>query len=224
MNTKPILFNGDMVRALLDGRKTQTRRIAKPPMRDGISDITYCIPGEGCPKKWQGKFGVMFKEPESQWFDPTHDFIPSPFGQPGDLLWVRETHKCNGWATDVATIFYRACESRSYTEMCEQFSVSNHKPLPVDGRWRPSIFLPRWASRLTLLVKKVHIERAQDISPSDATAEGYQGDMPMVDGLSWFARLWNSINGNWDDNPWVWVVEFEVIHKNIDEVLKDKAA
>ena len=81
--------------------------------------------------------------------------------------------------------------------------------------------MPRATSRLTLEITDVRVERVQDISSGDIQKEGYTGDMPMINGEEWFGRLWDSIYNNWDDNPWVWVVEFEVINRNVDRYKED---
>lgn len=220
MKTKPILFNSEMVRALLDGRKTQTRRIIKNSENHG------CLTGD-CPH-WDKK------ECEQSLIELAKE---CPLGQVGDLLYVRETFKCNGWATDVATIFYKASEKNSYTEVCEQFLVDNKKALAVSGKWIPSIHMPRWASRLTLKITDVRVERVQNISEEDAIAEGLkimnednlyyssiapENEWPFnwdLNPIEAYRHLWNSINNNWNENPYTWVINFEVIHKNVDEVI-----
>ena len=184
MMSKPILFNTQMIQALLDGRKSQTRRPC------AMKDVN----------------GKSFYEYGKEAMDAAIRHH-SPFGKVGDLLYVRETFRCNGWATDLATIFYKASENKSYTEMCEQFPISNKKPLIVSGNWKPSIHMPRWASRLTLHIKDIRVERLQDISQNDAVSEGWPGTQnDMVSPNSWFTELWNSINNNWDDNPFVWCI------------------
>ena len=195
MREHPILFNGEMVRATMERRKTQTRRPMRPqPMVD-----------DGCRL--------------------APDMARSPFGQPGDTLWVRETwgvgtrpHPMHGW---VDGIEYRA----------DVFYLDEHDILglnvvdPPDGDcmdhyregWRPSIHMPRWASRTTLTVKRVWAERVQDITEADAAAEGVRpGD--TTDGGSCiqlgFVDVWDRIYAarglGWDANPWVWACEFEI--------------
>lgn len=185
---KPILFSTEMVRAILKGQKTQTRRVIKPQPPDGVGRIRgpelyepakvdrngELVPGEpvyGVYDDW-GEWGAKF-----------------PYGQPGDVLWVRETW-CNA---GVFGYVYRATDSL---------------PVSVKGGWRPSIHMPREAARLFLLIKNVRVERLQDITEEDARAEGAIGIEP----ISVFMNLWNSINGKrypWESNPWVWVIEFE---------------
>jgi len=219
-----ILFSAPMVRALLDGRKTQTRRVLKPATA--------------------GEFlGIVERKPPRYWFacgpnDRTSCEIRAPFAV-RDLRWVRETWRCNGWATDVATIFYRASEGDGYTAMCEQFPIAGKTPLRVTGTWRPSIHMPRWASRLTIRVTGVEVERLQDISEEDAKAEGlewrdgcwatYNGDGTMrcggsPDPIEAYRCLWININGtgSWELNPWVVAVTFETIQANVDVVLTNR--
>ncbi len=216
MTDRQIIFSGPMVKALLDGRKTQTRRILKP-MPNTTSDPS----GNG---NWGAKNRYGY-------WAPVHEIRPYA---PGDRLYVREAWRCNGWATDVATIFYRASEGDGYTAMCEQYPVKGKHPLQPDGKWKPSIHLPRWASRLTLTVTEVRIERLNDISDKDALAEGVEGVVPPVagrdmsiDGDYWeggptrmFRTLWGMIHGPdaWDANPWVVAVTFTVEKANIDQV------
>lgn len=189
MKERPILFSGPMVRAILDGRKTQTRRVVK---------------GEAL-----------------RWLSPEVGFAPTfvanpenslcPYGGPGDRLWVRETHYVESAGYEDGTgrrIFYRASDGDA--------------PISL---WRPSIFMPRWASRLTLEVTAVRVERVQDISGEDAKAEGCDAsgcwehdhdpeDLGCLDSrVPTYRALWDSINGKrpgcaWADNPWVWVIAF----------------
>lgn len=159
MKERGIPLRAHEVRGILDGRQTQLRRVVRMNNDKWIDGEPYWNIG-----------GFRLRD----WPNGVSNPLKCPFGQPGDRLWVRETFRCNGWADDVATIFYRANERNSYTEMCEQFPVSNHKQLPVDGKWRPSIHMPRWASRITLEITGVRVERLQDISREDALAEGIE--------------------------------------------------
>lgn len=210
-----------MIRALLDGRKTQTRRVLQPQpsaICAGFQKVFTDPPrfeaidanGKPC-NVFAGKLGV-------------HPYPPIRFAK-GDRLWVREAWRCNGWASDVATIFYRASEGDGYTAMCEQWLVADHKPLRVETKWSPSLHLPRWASRLTLTVTDVRVQRLQDITPADAIAEGIWApansmtiDCETRDPRDDFQALWNSINGadSWDANPWVVALTFTVERRNID--------
>ena len=218
MQHKPILFSGPMVRALLDGRKTQTRRIVKPKP-DGL------WAGLGYPRA----------------LDDTPVNI-----RPDDRLWVREKHQAHSWAADCVTIRYAAEErTAGFTAQIEQIAYPDgdrnafgYIAPKGPNRWRPGIHMPRWASRLTLTVTDVRVQRLQDIGEADAWAEGctpgdlddhgnpFPAEEPHPKGGSigwdcardWFADLWDSLNGDgaWDGNPWVSVYSFTVARENID--------
>lgn len=196
MKERPILFSAPMVRAILEGRKTQTRRIIDhQPDAEGLWP-RGTAPGAG---------------------DCRH-------GKPGDRLWVRETWAGLG-VKNSAPIVYRA-------------DAPGGERVRVDAPWRPSIFMPRNASRITLDITEVRVERLNDISPEDAEAEGlacvtkdgsmYKYGIPDNDGLpgtddhGWpwhlwrqspvdaYEWLWESINGtgSWAENPWIWAITF----------------
>lgn len=183
MKERPILFSSQMVRALLDGSKTQTRRVLKGTALDWISTPID--------------------------FDP--QFIADaenhlcPYGQPGDKLWVREAWS-EPTSLDPGPTFYRA----DYPA-CVPPQFSNVPPIAAI-KWKPSIHMRRDQSRIMLEITGVRVERLQDISRGDAMAEGCpfpnmaDGDDPR----KWYADLWQKINGpgSWDANPLVWVVEF----------------
>jgi hypothetical protein len=197
LSERPILFNGPMVRAILAGTKTQTRRLVKPQ--------------------------------PAEWLD-THEptILPAacPYGVPGDRLWVRETWsaplKRDGSGYESAGVLYRADPL---------WDGMSHGDFGWD--WKPSIHMPRWASRLTLEVTDVRVQRLQDINEEDAKAEGVTPYTPPHGNISLeqtvpgpgfdgcrlgdqphrlpFADLWDSINAKrapWDSNPWVWAVTF----------------
>lgn len=191
MKERPIIFSGSMVRAILDGAKTQTRRVIKPQPNVFCKHLESKQTAEGfC-------FGDMVDNYMAR----------CPYGIPGDRLWVRETwqnvadmnicHPADGY------VVYRATDPDWET---------------MDGwRWRPSIFMPRSASRILLEITDIRVERVQDISWQNCVKEGYLGDMPMVDGKPWFRKLWNSINAkrgySWESNPWVWAIEFKRVEE-----------
>lgn len=243
MKIKPILFGTPMVQSLLDGNKGMTRRLLPDWQEPGILDSGKWMAMANRHRRWG--FGA-FGDTEIDCIKELQSLAGGscPYGTKRDLLWVREGFRCNGWATDVATIFYKANEHDSYTEMCEQYPVEGKKRLKVSSTWKPSIHMPRWASRLTLEITGVKIERLNDISEADAKAEGitmvpfYPDDgYPLSQGFMFgrnddkapletcaknaFISLWESINGDasWDDNPWVWVVEFNVHRINVDVYL-----
>lgn len=185
MKVSPILFSVPMVRALMDGRKTQTRRVL-----DGWTDAP--------PAYVEGGVITALDERDRPYRWPRTHAV-------GDLLWVREA-----WA-DVLGIIYRA----DYPENDPAYR-------PQKG-WHPSIFMPRIASRLTLLVTDVRVQRVQAITRGDAMDEGCpfpnmrDGDDPH----RWYADLWGQINGagSWAANPWVAAYTFRVISANIDAAL-----
>lgn len=193
---RPILFNGEMVRAILNGTKTQTRRVVKDT---GLYAIDPIIHGEAVAARELERLATR-----------------CPFGQPGDRLWVRESH---WWFKD---------EHNPVTGYFPPKLTLDDVVFRADGddkakTWRPSIHMPRWASRITLEIVAVRVERLQSTSEADAKAEGVGCDsdgwfdylMPSTQccqsAKDSFATLWKSINGeeSWDENPWVWVVEFK---------------
>ena len=200
MTTKPILFSSPMVRAILEGRKTVTRRPVKPRRDWEIGESK-----DGSP--WPYFRPYVYAEPE-----PIE--VPSPYSV-GDLLWVRET-----WAAadmmyqnhelDVPRVIaYRADHSAIDQGLSRQVPIPDWDTASWNWdafRWRPSIHMPRWASRITLEVTSVTVERVQDINDEDAIAEG-------AESIGHFCDLWDSLYG--DDspyslgrNPWVWRVAF----------------
>jgi hypothetical protein len=226
---RPIIFSAPMVRAILDGRKTQTRRVAKVP---------DCTPG---PLRHQAKhagpyFDSYCGEPKTdknprgmsdRWCWWSADDRPDqlseircPYGSPGDRLWVREA-----WAGepvgDDARIFYRASCPNDEADIADGDAIARVRI----GRWRPSIHMPRWASRIDLEITAVRVERLHAITEEDARAEGVDtsvvdpsprgcpgGVLPKhyANARDCFADLWRTINGaaSWDADPWVWAITF----------------
>ncbi len=210
MKERPILFSGPMVRAILEGRKTQTRRVVKPRHywhMDHRDDGT----------QWPYFDDYVYAEP-----DPVE--VLCPYGVPGDRLWVRETWRLIAWDGDAQTVGvdYPADgpdgEAR-YIETADHLALARRL---LSRRKRPSIHMPRWASRITLQVTGVRVERVQDICDADAMAEGVDWS-GLVDrtgltkggAVDTFRALWDSINAKrgygWGVNPWVWVVTFEAL-------------
>ncbi|MCK0533428.1 hypothetical protein [Sphingobium agri] len=231
MTDRPILFSAPMVRALLDGRKTQTRRIMKvqPPRQE---DFPHSVMGinrkvaDGVklfslndyerqpkhPTKWDldGSVGVF----RDAGFPMVYD---ARFAV-GDRLWVKETHACVGDA-DRWTL-YRAS---GYEAECDRHGFEKPYPAESEIKWKPSIFMRRGLSRLTLTVTDVRVERLHQCSEADALAEGIDRiHYPELGDWGWpqrkYAELWNSINGAgaWEANPWVVAVSFDVRKGNID--------
>jgi len=195
MMERPILFSGEMVRAILAGRKTQTRRVVRIQPRFDRAGVTGA---------------VWVQDGLGSWCFP--NAAPEvrqvcPYGQPGDRLWVRETWCMN---EPPSGALYRATDQYSFVALAEARVKQG-----LDLKWTPSIFMPRWASRITLEITKVRVERLQQISHSDATAEGCRPYCVAFDKLpaQEYRDLWDKINlkrgFGWDVNPWVWVIEFQ---------------
>lgn len=201
-----------MVRAILDGRKTQTRRtVRKQPPDDCEIIVEEFEPratdrhGEECPGP--PIFGAY--STDGEWG------LKCPYGRPGDRLWVRET-----WSPDHAQTYphymtvYRADGYPTDQEVAESKGQQRRHDQLGDFRWRPSIHMPRDCSRLTLAITDIGIERLNDISRADAVYEGCQcaGFPSSLTDVGAFAKLWETINGegSWKLNPWVWVVSFNV--------------
>jgi hypothetical protein len=209
MADRPILFSAPMVLALLAGRKTQTRRLVKI---GGAGGLIIDFVKVGTDKEtgrsvyeMRGHGGVPIAIAAGRHFATPHYMPPIAVG---DHLWVKETFGKAAW---MGAIEYRA--------------DGGSEPLE-GGRWKPSIFMPRTASRLTLIVEDVKIERLQDISEEDAIAEGCAPDDASLNlncigpAKSIYANLWDSINGagSWNRNPWVVAYRFRVIPQNIDQI------
>jgi hypothetical protein len=212
MRERPILLNAEMVRAVLDGRKTQTRRIIQSPAKsmqaNGQKVIDYREPGD----KWYGDHVFSMRNQSGTWCDYTKEqfLAKCPFGAVGDRLWVRETFRVHSRATDVSTLVYKASERQSWTEQTHRVPIAKCNKLVSPEKWTPSIHMPRWASRIKLEITGVRVERLQDISETDARAEGITGSL-VRDVTAAYSALWQSINGeeSWQANPWVWVIEFK---------------
>lgn len=228
----PILFKGDMVRAILDGRKTQTRRVVKP------------VPPASC--YWDAESGLFAIGGSCLGL-----IRRCPYGVPGDRLWVREGHAfldfVDGYEEPGDAPFVR--DVRDDEDQIRSVMYRADTPdfeWEEENGWRPSIHMPRWASRITLEVLSVRVQRVQEISEEDVIAEGVRipsndggillqmsgehkpidyckagtiekGTLRILDTSDFirahFASLWDTINAKrgfgWDPNPWVWVVEFK---------------
>lgn len=198
---RPILFSGPMVRAILEGRKTQTRRVIKP--QPNLKDRNT-LSSELMTEAWQAGFVD----------------VHSPYNRHG-RLWVRET-----WAVDgplnVAKAQHEDALAGRYVAGSGPYYRAT-EPAPDSLRWRPSIFMPRWASRIVLEIEEVRVQRLQEISPEDAKTEGVKRGpcncanwvscgCPLSSYRLAFSKLWESINAKrgfgWDRDPFVWVIGF----------------
>jgi hypothetical protein len=254
-------MSAPMVRALLDGRKLQTRRIIKrqPPEDSGRLE-------------WGDYYPTVVKRGEEEpgpltfgaWSRGGEWATPCKYGRPGDLLWVRETWAKEDYQEEIIDddtgpsgcyetpyrwTHYRATPHKGFRVLPDWTPVTHlHESQPASAskitKWKPSIFMPRWASRLTLRLIDVRVERLQEISYEDAIAEGLGFPdarlEPVGDGETWeqsarrlkwpqrlYEKLWESINGegSWAENPWCWALTFDVIHANVDTLVKlEKAA
>ena len=228
MKERPIIFNAEMVRAMLDGRKTQTRRLV-PEWQ--LPKLTKQDPGDDPDSRWMAVaqrhprwgFGVFGATEESCAAQLTESLCP--FGSCDDRLWVRETTEVDEETSDIlclsrysadkAPVLYSGDPADPYTGSIAHWNY----PRPV----RPSIHMPRDASRIDLIITNAHVQRLNDISESEAMEEGVppagrlaqgsyltpKGDFATAKVA--FQRLWESIYGeeSWRSNPWVWVIEFK---------------
>jgi hypothetical protein len=220
MKEKPILFSTPMVKALMEGRKTQTRRVVKPqPIIDIESGRVFTghVPAKRSPydiNNWREPFAEQY----------------CPYGQPGDLLWVREAFM----------------PPLSYGTVTGYLFKADYEGLK-EAKWKPSIHMPKGAARIRLRITEVRVERLKDITEEDTLAEGVASKGPSYNskweenypirfkdyknpcdmyifryGIESFASLWQSINGpeSWESNPFVWVVKFEVVSTTGKEGIK----
>ncbi|HFZ0441505.1 hypothetical protein ACRAOD_16765 [Raoultella ornithinolytica] len=217
MKERGMIFNGEMVRALLGGRKTQTRRIMAPQPADDIERSAFPNPDAiGWKSSLKHKHGST-----------TAHFCP--FGAVGDRIWVRETFQGPLFDYEQMEAFLEDSSKFEKPEFCQYAADGGHRPEYQDADdnlrygWRPSIHMPRWASRILLEITDVRVERLNSISQEDAQAEGLEltGWRPtysdpdsggeVMTPYDNFAELWSSIYGDesWQANPWVWVIEFK---------------
>lgn len=247
---RPILFSGPMVRAILDGSKTQTRRIVKPQPSFRYPGTVRLVYGQHpmSPSGFVGTpaEGLVGGEDRMGWLAEDWcgnvvgaaeaDAFRCPYGEPGrDRLWVRETWRTEELPSGLDGIRFRADDAfvpiEDSPEAADRWGYA-HENGKHGTKWRPSIFMRRWASRLTLEVAGVRVERLHDISEEDARAEGVGsidiiGESVSHPRAAWavaghvtarehFAALWDEINGaraSWASNPWVWVVGFKRIEE-----------
>lgn len=209
MTDRPILFSAPMVRALIEGRKTQTRRVLKPqPDMAKISQPCHPEP------RGAGRWVWMARDDSPGYSFATADFVVR-FAV-GDRLWVRET-----WRTAPEHDGLKPADISVHAPMLFMAGTGVTFPSPLWGKARPAIHMPRWASRLTLTVTDVRAQRLQDISEDDARAEGApRFDSSLGRGFRpGFQSVWEQINGagSWDANPWVAALTFSVEQRNIDQ-------
>ncbi|AWX83050.1 TPA: hypothetical protein ACLKPY_002661 [Klebsiella pneumoniae] len=242
MKERGMIFNSEMVRAILDGRKTQTRRIMK--VQPESSQLGLLLITDSTKHSDIGKY--HWAESNATGNHVRSKLFSSPFGAVGERIWVRETwatlgnedgcyvdwedNLCKGDERSAARIYRASCEQRPgdyglWSIPDDAYWKPHTKEHKFEGAWRPSIHMPRWASRILLEITDVRVERLNAISEEDARAEGIiDGGClncgepepcgcanPEPDATDAFAYLWQSIYGqdNWNANPWVWVIEFK---------------
>jgi hypothetical protein len=204
---RPILFSGPMVRAILECRKTQTRRVIKPS-RSQMEWMKLEHNGKKLFCKYTGN-GAQFYLDDTE-LSP-FGFIKCPYGKPGDRLWVRERFAdLDGMGFGGDRYSYHASVGSEGLRAAKDYGV----------KWKPSIHMPREASRITLEITNVRVERLQEITAKDVMAEGtpdskedFEIGGPVLYSNHIWKKLWESINGpeSWNQNPWVWVVEFKKV-------------
>jgi hypothetical protein len=240
-------MSAPMVRALLEGRKTQTRRIVKAQPQGTLLGLL------------ERPIRSMQQEPVLRaWFGAGEDErssteITCPYGKPGDLLWVRETTEADHDTSEVVTLAKYAADGKPVLYPGPEEDERGEPDYGgSNAHWWgkrdvcPSIHMPRWASRLTLELTEVRVERLQEITAEGAIAEGIEpvltgtgercgwldyehegtGTGYYLEAVNSYDSLWESINGpgSWDANPWVWVLSFRVHKQNVDELLGRNAA
>ncbi len=198
---KSISFNSETIRAIPDGRKTQTRRVIKPQPCDWVEEIHY----HEEQKAWE-LIGYEMGEKTSTYGFPGQLPLKCFYGKVGDRLWVRET-----WCEEhpifptQSTIYYKAKDKLPYKKL----------------KWKSAIHMPRWASRITLEITDIRVERLQEISEEDAIKEGSPFGFPDVvigshTNIELFVGVWESLSKKgfkWDDNCWVWVIGFKRVEQ-----------
>ncbi len=231
MKERPILFSAPMVRSIMDGKKSQTRRaIQFQPPSDEFKLSRLMDTTDSDKRKHIGKLHWV-KIDGVNIADETIDYFNCPHGIPGDRLWVKETWQGPLFYDEIPEDWNsekyknpKYCHYRASFHSCDFIDADDN----YVERWAPSIFMPRWASRILLEITNVRVERLNDISEEDAIAEGcfkfpfeddhaytfYENDKSgHATHTGAYRKLWESINGkgSWDINPYVWVIEFKRI-------------
>lgn len=234
MTDRPIMLNAAMVRAVLAGQKTQTRR----PIKDGPewrADGRWTWTVSSTDRKAEGCFNYSYPDPNGNTYadrGPERTVFSKrcPMGLAGDRLWVRETfaivHPCRDMETGYIDDIRQPTDipkdnGGGFWVPWYRADWNGNDDADRGFKWMPSIHMPRWASRITLPLVSVRVERVQDISERDAWAEGYgehwqrlvreaglDGPLGRPAPIGWFAKVWNELYGTWAQNPWVWVAEW----------------
>lgn len=230
MKARPILFKPDMVNAILEGRKTMTRRVMKVQPPTERHHLLGVMSSTDRRKEGKSHWGVL-DEWKTRILESDPRYFSCPYGAPGDVLWVRETFS-GPWGC-------RRLKPTDWPKGCPIWYWADGDQADFEATGpKPSIHMPKWASRLTLEITDVRVERLQDISEDDARAEGIADggclncgepepcgcSDPEPDARDAFIHLWRSINGeeSWVANPWVWCITFQPHHMNVDAFLRDR--
>lgn len=224
MKERPIIMSAESVRAILDGHKTQTRRVMKPQPYEDARQYPFMAEPKSCV--------VWSPRPGNEWFDWGNGFDlliyqDCRYGQPGDRLWIKETWNYITLAENEFQPNHPSYRRRPDGVPVFAFWKADE---PEEGRWHSSWFMPRWMSRLTLEITDVRVERLQDITEADAIAEGWYGSgltdsgRRLMKPLSWFRNTWDVMHAKggsswnrhrieagipWTKNPWVWAISFK---------------
>jgi hypothetical protein len=223
MRERPIIFSAEMVRAILAGRKTQTRRVVGERDRLVLDFLTG--DADGGPTGATADLGQTADQHglivwSAEYPDEGGERLPCPFGAPGDRLWVRETwfEECDPETVrpyETRRARYLATETEEVMQMDDDGGWAWNKDGTAKSPWRSPIHMPRWASRITLELTQVRVDRLQGISLDDVVAEGVTPEWSNGSTVASFASLWDSINAKrghpWDSNPWVWALGFRRI-------------
>ncbi|MDA8499778.1 hypothetical protein [Citrobacter sp. Igbk 17] len=226
MTERGMIFNSEMVRAILDSRKTQTRRIMAIQPEHSELGLRRVIDSKN--GRDNGKY--FWSQSDACGLKMRSKVFGCPYGEVGDRIWVRETFQGPLFDFDQMDAYCKDSTPFEKAKFCVY--KADGKPAPeffdADDNlhccWRPSIHMPRWASRLLLEIIDIRVERLNAISQADAIAEGAPPSHPSIDCVSqeygfpdfsrsWFGQTWQHIYGeeSWNANPWVWVIEFERI-------------
>ncbi|HGN9444719.1 TPA: hypothetical protein ACK0KV_003762 [Raoultella ornithinolytica] len=237
MKERGMIFNAEMVRAILDGRKKQTRRIMKVQPSEDFTPMNMALEPD-----YKARWYTPGTADKDGYLQPANKEVfgvanenegySCPFGAVGDRIWVRETFQGPLFDYEQMEAFLEDSSKFEKPEFCQYAADGGHRPEYQDADdnlrhgWRPSIYMSRWASRILLEITDVRVERLNSISQEDAQAEGLEltGWRPtysdpdsggeVMTPYDNFAELWSSIYGDesWQANPWVWVIEFKVVN------------
>lgn len=224
MKERGMIFNGEMVRAILDGRKTQTRRIMAIQPEHSELGLRRVIDSKN--GRDNGKY--FWSQSDARGLKMRSKVFGCPYGEVGDRIWVRETYQGPLFDYERMESYLEDSSKFEKPEFCVYRADGNPAPEFYDADdnlhcgWRPSIHMPRWDSRILLEITVIRVERLNTISQADAIAEGAPPSHPSIDCVSqeygfpdfsrsWFGQTWQHIYGeeSWQSNPWVWVIEFK---------------